>query len=62
MSWALGAAMLFCGGVMALDGRADGKRESPDGGAALFVAGLIVFVSGVFVLLSAVRGAIAGGG
>jgi hypothetical protein len=64
MNWALAATVLFCGFCMMLDGRADGEREreQPGGGAALFVAGLIVFAAGVFVLLSAARGALAGAG
>ena len=63
MNWALGAAMLFCGGVMMLDGRAGEKRvAADDGGAALWTAGLFVVACGGFVLVSAVRGAIAGAG
>lgn len=59
MKWALAASLLFCGWAMMADGRVDGEREreQPGGGAALFVAGLIVGLSGVFVLLSAAQGA-----
>ena len=64
MNGLLGATMLFCGGVMMADGRADGEREREQagGGAALFVAGRIVFASGLFVLIGAARSAIAGAG
>jgi len=64
MNWLLGGAMLFCGVVMTLDGRADGnhERESPGGGAALFIVGLVVSLSGGFVLIGAVYGAITGAG
>jgi hypothetical protein len=64
MNGLLAAALLFCGFCMMLDGRADGarEREQAGGGAALFVAGLIVFAAGVLVLLSAARGAFAGAG
>jgi hypothetical protein len=61
VNWLLGFALLFCGGVMMLDGRADGERlpfiDDDDGGGALWTAGLIVLAGGVFVLISAVRGA-----
>jgi hypothetical protein len=64
MNGLLAPALLFCGWMMMLDGRADGEREREQagGGAALFVAGLIVFTSGVFVLISAARGALVGAG
>ena len=68
MNWALGAVLLFCGGAMMLDGRADGERIAgapvgdDNGGAALFIAGLVVALSGVFVLIGAARGALGGGG
>ena len=64
MNWLLGATMLFCGVVMTLDGRADGKRERecPGSGAALFIVGLVVSLSAVVVLIGAACGAIAGAG
>jgi hypothetical protein len=59
MNWLLAATLLFCGWAMMADGRADGEREREQvgGGAALFVAGLIVFAAGAFVLISAAQGA-----
>jgi hypothetical protein len=63
MSWATAAALLFLGFAMMLDGRGGEKRvAADDGGAALFIAGLVVALSGVLVLIGAVRGALAGAG